>query len=587
MSEVSLSRVNNEVVKLLSYGSKVPEKELSDLKKRIGSDEYALVLRDFEEQVSDRVAAAASRLAHVFYTNPKLAGKVTPDQVYALMAEKYANNPEKYGLKGIDVDTFNNKFMSAFKNTYKSLLAGTYQYNQLIDPKTKRQKELQKIFGFSHKFMGQGRIHSDSLSDADKSALSKIVGEYNNAENMSLENKIFQQLMYYSEKRYMDLDFRARTESMYEMHDPNVFISPVLALLFIPKIESLDERILKSSYGRIVTTLTGKSPVPMMSTSSDFRLLNAWMNDPNEPNCFGNADLFTKNTTVMTDVYNRSHLQTIVKDSVYNIRNGSFYGGKTCRNDLFTEALDCCKVNPYENPGVLAKRDEITILKRLLNSFSYYTAVACGQYAHSSTPAYEPMTVIPVKKNSSQRYDIKGSLSSKQQYLVDSRIVDMESTIVPVENVLFFYLDRKKSVLDIPKSSASFFINAAIESLNVSSTIDESEIEEDIDTMNINGVEFVLKGGLIYELHDNKVVGSTALLNLGGNNDEKEALIEPYGKFAAYCPVNYAYNPLKMSSPLVDVDYTDFKSLLKSRGFILMYVRKKSVNKEDVVFGGM
>jgi hypothetical protein len=148
-------------------------------------------------------------------------------------------------------------------------------------------------------------------------------------------------------------------------HDINRYVHPLLAAFFLPKIESVEERMLYANIAGIINTRYNRERIV---TKPDYELFYSMVVDP--------ADTVCDNSSPMRDIKSRAEVQVQLWNNVYNLRNGKYYDATSLD---FVAYIDKCKVSNVDNPDVLYLSDEGVILRRLFAVFSFRPIIVSTQ----------------------------------------------------------------------------------------------------------------------------------------------------------------------------------------------------------------
>lgn len=232
------------------------------------------------------------------------------------------------------------------------------------------------------------------------------------------------------------------------------YVHPVVAALFIPKFDFLDNHMLIASIANIVQHRYNGNE---LTTQPDYELYMDIATDPSETACtLGKPKPFT-------DLLNRCNVQTKLWESVLNLRQGKYY-----TNDLssFILAIDTCKNSIFDAADMAYVKDEGTILRKLLAAFSirptivstaplYGISSATSNLAtlaatHITTISMITMR-IPVIDNKSavQSIKLKDALEQRQLYIHRRQITVKSQTILYSRELLIFYVHRRYQHLNL------------------------------------------------------------------------------------------------------------------------------------------
>lgn len=294
-----------------------------------------------------------------------------------------------------------------------------------------------------------------SVKESEMDTVQEILKLY--GESKSLHAQVVIQSL-----SYLDLAGEALV-GQYEPNKHNVYsyVHPIVAALFFPRINLIDEHILIANLGYIVKC---KYDGRQIMTKPDFELYWDLIGDPNEHVC----------TTVspIKDLKNRFYLQTKLWDSVLNLRQGKYYAPSLAD---FLMAIDACRSNIYDSPDLTYVKDEGSIIRRLLSAFSLrptmvstmrlYNSYAYGfggyGYGAASSMAMAGLTQVTTVPMITFRLpgtlsgaaagpvQLTTALTQPQWFVENKMIVPKTQEIIHSRDVLFFYVGRRFQTLNL------------------------------------------------------------------------------------------------------------------------------------------
>jgi len=231
--------------------------------------------------------------------------------------------------------------------------------------------------------------------------------------------------------------------------NPACHVHPIVAAFFLPKIALFEETFLLANIAYIVRCRYEKTKV---MTGPDYLLLYSLISDPNDVVC----DL----ESPFKDLRQRVVLQQNLWESVYNLRNGRHYN---CNNAQFMAAIDGCKLNNADAPDVIYIGDEATILRRLLQAFSFrpiiVSTIPVFGVVTANTPNLPVMmnrvTAIPmitvrlpvgIVKDDDEQVDLEDSLKKPQYFLENGNLVPKIQEIIYTRGVIIFHVTRRTQI---------------------------------------------------------------------------------------------------------------------------------------------
>ena len=360
-----------------------------------------------------------------------------------------------------------------------------------------------------------------TLNDSDAKVAQDIFKMY--ASSKSLHAQVSLQSMQYEDCANEALLGEYRPELG---HRPGECIHPVIAALFLPKVDLLESSFLLSNISSIVKSrLNGEK----LTTKSDYELFYALINDPN--------DIVCDNKSSLLDLYNRVLIQNQLWECVLNLRNGVYYN-KLFRD--FVSSVDVCKLNKYDNPELVYGRHDGTIIKRLLSSFSFRPTIvstlpifdrpmsSSNPFQQNIRPTVTNVSMInlklpPIMDNSNTPIILKDAINSKQMFLENNIIVPRSTNIIYSKGALFFYVDRRANIIR-PRDINPFTIGNYPTSVIGYEHLNDRSITVD-HTIPILKDEYTLRSVIVAEISNNTadknkiIIGSSSLIIIRWSNN--------------------------------------------------------------------
>jgi hypothetical protein len=346
-------------------------------------------------------------------------------------AKKYQ---EKLGLSDDEFEMFVN-----FLFTDKSTMQDAYSL-----PSTKMTKTL----GYSQHMLSSGDMLNVAVDE--ENVVQDILRMY--GETKQLHGQVVLQSLGYIELN----DNIKQGEICKVKHNMFTFVHPVVAALFLPKIDLLDQQMLIANFGYLIHCK--KNGLPIM-TQPDVELYYNLIKDPNEHVC--------DSESAIKDIRNRYLLQTKLWDSVINLRQGKFYEDNV--TDFLT-AVDQCKSSVYDAPDLTYVKDEGAILRRLLAAFSIRPTLVATQRLWGTMASANPynlgndpysaagishLTSVPMATlrlpmelsgkatGSDGSITLSDALEQPQWFVENNMILPKKQNIIHSRDVLIFYVGRR------------------------------------------------------------------------------------------------------------------------------------------------
>ena len=420
--------VENEVKKLFKENAHhISSTAMYKLREKYGDEELLDQIQDAFIERSREVRKRAKKFA-------KLITERYSNQNYPLhiLLKKAIKYKKKYNLSDGEFEEF--------RRVYEQALTGREnpQHVSLTVPFTNLSRAL-----------GQGLVDADDgmkFEDKDYEVLQQLMRLYN--ETKSTHAQVVLQSM-----TYLDLAQQAITgEYQRERHNPHCHVHPVVAAMFLPKIELFDQHMLHANIAYIVKQRYQKQPI---LTSTDYELFYDLISDP--------TDVVCSSDSAVKDLFNRAQLQCHLWNSVLSLRNGRYYD---CNTTNFKIAIDNCRRSVNDNPDLMYEDDEGTVIQRLLGAFSIRPTIV------ATTPLYNTMSnnpltsqhvmprvtsmpyvtlKVPPMRQSDEvtRLHLEDSLNMSQWYVEDGNVVPRNQNIIYSRQVLIFFVPRRAHTLNI------------------------------------------------------------------------------------------------------------------------------------------
>lgn len=506
-----------------------------------------------------------------------------------LIREKYSNQQypfhvllEKARLFKVKHGLSDDEF-AEFQRIYEQELVGL-KSPEVVIPSTNMMKVLGSI---NVDFQG----FALKLNDNDYKFLQELLKLY--SASRPLHAQVLLQSM-----QYRDCDFEALTgQYRRELGQrPTESIHPVIAAMFLPKIEELETHFLHSNIAGIVKArYNGES----LTNRPDYELFYSLTNDPNDVVC--------DNRSSIQDLLNRAQVQHQLWNCVLNLRNGQYYSA-TFRD--FIGSVDMCRLNKQDNPDLVYGRYDGTILKRLLSAFSFrptivsttpvYNIVNLNPYQQNVRPIVTAVSMInlrlPPTINDNTPINLQDALDQHQYFIENGAMIPRHTSLIYSRGVLFFFVDRRANVIRYNDMQP---FNIARLPLSVSGFERLNDREVDFkDEIPIRSDVYQLRSVVLAEVNRNApeknlVVGSSAVIMIhadpaNGTFENEYFQYDPIsvsdavdvnGKIERREPVSQIHG-----TPGIGIPGTSFIEMARQRGIIFMYKLVKDDTKGEVVY---
>ena len=496
-----------------------------------------------------------------------------------LIREKYSNSRLPFHIILEKARLFKSKYnlsedeFAQFKRIYEQELIGL-KSQEIAHPITNMMKILGTVSGTIKP------IANTVINDSDAKTMQDIIKLH--ASSRPLHAQVLLQSIQYQDCAYEALSGEYRRELG---HKPGESIHPVIAAMFLPKIQVLDDHFLLSNIASIVKARYNDEP---LVTKPDYQLFYSLINDPN--------DIICDNKSSILDLYNRALIQNQLWENVLNLRNGQYYG-RHFRD--FIGSIDQCKLNRYDTPDLVYGRYDGTILKRLISAFSFRPTIVStlpiyntpivniNPYQQTIRPMVTSVSMINLKLppilNEDVTIDLEDSLNSQQLFLENNIITPRSTSIIYSNGVLFFYIDRRTNVIR-PQDMQPFNISKFPISVSGFERINDNAINFKCE-MTINKDIYRLRSVVLAEVNNisekNIVVGSSAIFMLHqdiekGRMDDEFFIYDPIrvtDKLLSDATETYTYRQptRQIFRNHTSTDFLSFEDMASRRGIIFMY----------------
>jgi hypothetical protein len=409
--------------------------------------------------------------------------QLSPDTVNKLRA-KYSDDNivdsvmEYFTARRAKISKVAKIFMDAFERKYRDDLSSmslskfmkkTLKYKKRYNLADEELAEVQRLFE-SRLFNSSPSISALTSVTFPNTTLSRSFGypitestdpikPSNADEYASVQNLLKMHQMYRSIHSYIIIQTMTFTDLQTEAisgtfkpdrHDANRHVHPVLAALFLPKIDLLEERMLYASVAGIVNTRYNRERIV---TKPDYELFYSMVVDPTDTVCDPSLP--------MKDMLNRANVQVQLWNNVYNLRNGKYF---EATNMEFIAHMDACKISSVDNPDVIYLSDEGIILRRLFAVFSFRPIVVQTQPVIgviTSNPLNLPVNVsaitsipyisykLPNVPIAGQKYSLSDTNNQIRYYMENGTFVPKVTVIRDGRGPVVFYIPRRSMNLPI------------------------------------------------------------------------------------------------------------------------------------------
>jgi len=551
-------------------------------------------------------------------------------QAYAKLRKLFPND-EEYVKKTFDLYKQRLVLIERKSRKFKQLLINKYS-NLPLHELMEKAKKFAKKYDFSddeftaffNKIVNEPK-YANSTYNRPSSRMSQVFG-YDQNEHMgdslvvkNNEMDVLQDILkLYAETRvlhaqvmiqslqFTDLQASALVgKFVYGKHNQYSYIHPVIAALFLIKIDCIDNRMLIANLGHIIKNKYENKPI---TTNQEFEMYWDVITDPNEVSSVTNKD------SPMVNLRNRFIVQTKIWDSVLQLRQGKYYNERVSD---FLIALDNCDNNLFDSPDMAYVKDEGTILRRMLGAFSMRpTFVAVRPYSNTmagfaqpsfagnynvSTMSLTRMTSVPIitvripntgdgttaaSRASGHTIELSKSMDQQQWYLENKMIIPKSQTVVFSRDVVFFYINRRQQTVEYGNIGRPYQFNAlpvtfsGYESLNRTTVTCNRQIDVGGDSFDLKSAVCITESSVgVDPAQTGKklIVGNTAVfVNPVGQGQSKDYMYDPQGAADQTSTQSGTYGHNEPVTYLNgSTDQTKIEKIINETGTICVYKKIK------------
>lgn len=609
-------KIKSELENLAKKGQLTPS-DIAELYNKYGDDEAIIeeILR-LNTKRHSKIKKQAREIAEKIYRKFSDGSRPLHEILDRMMKYKIQNK-------------WSDSEYEEFRKELQYLLTGNrameVDYNQNLSSYRSR---INRALGTSRTTFDEGL----KIKETEHGVLNEILSMYD--KTSALHRSVFMHSLMYE-----DCSLVAMTgEFKRDRYIATNYIHPLIACMFLPKLDLFEIHMLYSNFGSIVKSRHEKKPIV---TEPDSLLFYDIAFDPNDVVCEINSPI--------ADLRNRYKVQISLWDTVLKLRNGNYYEANPINE--FITVLNSCRNNLYDNADLAYNQDEGAILRKLLSVFSLrptiiytkpihslstFAAGPCGlsmgmntgfdtgagfglgsTFPFNNQPVYTitsiPMITIQIPPYAEGVEPIDLRTSQTIWINENKMIVPKEQSVIYSKEVLIFYVNRRiqsvqiktfsnpLSFSQLPLTMSSFEkLNAYPVSVPPVITIGRTE-----ETYNLRSVVAVNQTKIVQgERATNIITGCTGLLMTHRNIDKGifESKYYLYDPFGASLPVRhpnpkpneegYILNkpishlepvftvPPEMSGGIENPSFSDRASLT---GTIFIYAKASGYNPNEAI----
>lgn len=510
------------------------------------------------------------------------------------LMKKGMKHAKNYGLTDAQTKVFINHVMKGDIYNY-------YSYQNEI-----RYSPMAKFLGFDSI---QGQMIR--IEPKDHSKLNELNMLYNDTKSIHADVKNFLH-------NYRDCAPEAlRGQYDSTKHNVSVSIHPVLAMLFLPKIEYLERRMLYTNIARMVLSrgqaylkngnFQFTANVMPGELDAEFELAHDIAHDPNALEYF-------KDDSPVDNMIKRFRCQIELYQSINNLRQGRYYSIGYNENDGisgFLRVINSYDWTFFDSPELFHVQDEGTVLRKLLavfscrptftqlSSFSSRYGIGHTTLSNLSKTVFVNIPIVNIKLpidlvgNQVHRITLSKALTQTDFFIEHKVVVPKNKSVIYSNQVAFFYANRRYPSVNFNTSCMGFrnmsmpvsFINQTTINKSIIDFTPGFRIGRDwfnlrgvilLQRPPISGVEIatgcsaaivvdqsassnVFQGGNTAYIHYNPSIASIQYLD--GNRPEGQS------QYIANTPITY------IDEVSNDPNTIGFKNEAQERGTIFFYVK--------------
>ena len=301
-------------------------------------------------------------------------------------------------------------------------------------------------------------------------------------------------------------------EAMNGRYNPgkdNIYASvdSVLAALFLPKFQIIEERLLHASLANIINTKNEGNPI---LGKPEFDFYRSMIMDTNDTVC--------DTSSPIVDLRNRVVLQVEIWKTVLALRQGKYYDNiepAINRPSVigFLLALDNCRNSVYDVPDLTYVKDEGGIMRRILTAFSLkptlvtispaFGMVSVNPYLTTNNVIHpEQVTMLSLRlpahtiKKPGTNQDVKIHLSSvlqqPQWFVENGSLVAKSQEVIYSRDLIIIYVNRRSQSINVGRLNHPFNIKRLPMTMSGLERANTREVQFDRE-VKIGGESFKLK----------------------------------------------------------------------------------------------
>jgi hypothetical protein len=321
-------------------------------------------------------------------------------------------------------------------------------------------------------------------------------------------------------------------------HNLSTHIHPVVAALFLPKIEAIEKRMLYTNLGRVVIQralpyidrhISLYDSVLNGELEAEWEMTYDIVKDPNSLAYFSDD-------TPITNMMKRFKIQIELWKNVLSLRQGRYYATGYEEDGIngFLRVLSQYDWSFFDSPDMFHVQDEGTVLRKLLAVFSLRptfaqissltnkTVMGYSNFTGLARTTFLNIPIINVRLPTlltsvpTGSVHLNNAMAQSDWYIENKMLVPKNKSVIYSGDLVFFYANRRYQSVNIANLSLNFrYTSVPMQTWNVGHTaVNESLLNFD-ERIKIGKDDFYLRSVvMVYKppVADHVSVGSSAVI---------------------------------------------------------------------------
>jgi hypothetical protein len=321
-------------------------------------------------------------------------------------------------------------------------------------------------------------------------------------------------------------------------HNLSTHIHPVVAALFLPKIEAIEKRMLYTNLGRVVIQralpyidrhISLYDSVLNGELEAEWEMTYDIVKDPNSLAYFSDD-------SPITNMMKRFKIQIELWKNVLSLRQGRYYATGYEEDGIngFLRVLSQYDWSFFDSPEMFHIQDEGTVLRKLLAVFSLRptfaqissltnkTVMGYSNFTGLARTTFLNIPIINVRlptllsSTPTGSIHLNNAMAQSDWYIENKMLVPKNKSVIYSGELVFFYANRRYQSVNIANLSLNFrYTSVPMQTWNVGHTaVNESILNFD-ERIRIGKDDFYLRSVvMVYKppVADHVSVGSSAVI---------------------------------------------------------------------------